>query len=188
MDENLPSSREKLTEEFFHRQNAELLAKMREDLGIHEQRAKLESASGIHSRELLDELIQVKITPETLAALKLVPLIFVAWADKEIQSKERELIMDAAQRNQMPSGGEAYRLLESWLQQPPPASLLEAWKDYIGELSSTLTSGAVRMLREEVLDGAEAVALSAGGFLGFGSLAKSEAAVIQELHDAFPGA
>jgi len=44
----------------------------------------------------LDSLIASGISPDTIAAVSLIPLVAVAWADKKLEAKERDAILNAA--------------------------------------------------------------------------------------------
>ncbi len=186
MDDSLTQPQQKLNEEFFRKQNAELLARLKDDMSRKERREELAKAAGIQNQELLDALLNAKITPESLPALKLVPLILVAWSDNEIQDKEREVILNSAAANGVQPNSTAHGLLADWLRTKPPASLAAAWKDYVSGLCASLSPAGVRMLREELMDSAEAVATASGGFLGLGSMSSSETKVLKELSAAFP--
>ena len=83
-------------EEFFHQKNQELIARLRHQLETAERARALETATGIHDRELMSWLAELGITPENAPVLHLVPLFQVAWADGAIQPAEKELLEKAA--------------------------------------------------------------------------------------------
>ncbi len=62
---------------------------------------------------------------------------------------------------------------------------LSAWKDYVSALTSTMDTAARDKLKNEVLGRAQAVAESAGGFLGIGSISGEEEEKLDELARAF---
>ncbi len=188
MSDSLNSSQQKLNEEFFLKQNAQLLERLREEINTKEQIQKLGAHTGIQNTDLLSELLKAKITPETMPAIKLVPLVMVAWGDKMIQPRERELITQAAAKSGVEKGSHAYALLEGWLQQPPPASLFKAWKDYVANLCTALSPAGVKMLRDEVIEAAHEIARSAGGVLGINAVNMAETKVLKDIAAAFPAA
>lgn len=187
MDESGLKRRERaLEEEFFARQNRKLLEKMRTEQEAAEGRAALAQASGIRDEQVLDRLVQLGIRPETIAALSLVPLVAVAWADGQVAGREREAVLESARASGIQRDDMAYELLEGWLGSKPGKTLLTAWTDYIHALSVSLEGVGKAAIRDEVLGRARRVAEAAGGFLGLGKkVSAEEQAVLDELARAF---
>ena len=175
-----------LEEEFFLKQEAELIQKLRDKAKGEQRREALSEASGITDDEVLDALIAMDIRGETLAALALVPLVVVAWADGKVQDQERKAILQAAAETGLTIKSEPYALLEGWLDQQPGPALLDVWKDYAASLAAQLSDSARRALTRDILGRAERVAEAAGGFLGLGNkVSREERDVLNELKQAF---
>lgn len=172
-------------EAFFFEQDQRLLEAFRQRMEKTNRRAQLAQVSGIHDEALLDRLIELEIGPETLAALAVVPLVYVAWADGHVHPKERETIMAAAQAAGVPSQDGRYPLLEHWLRKKPAPELINAWKDYIKALCKQLDPHGIEELKHDLLDLAGKVAEAAGGFLGLGKVSAAERARLEELQQAF---
>ena len=186
MPEKLLKSRAKALEEsFFARQNEELLEKLRERDRQEQHKKALAAVSGIENEAVLDRLIELELCSETVAAAALVPLVEVAWADGEVQDKEREAILKAASESGIEDGSTSYQLLQNWLEQMPEAVLMEVWHDYIGALCAELDEAARDNLKKELLGRAVAVAEAAGGFLGLGKISAGEERVLKQLERAF---
>ncbi|HEY6562491.1 MAG TPA: hypothetical protein VI072_34720 [Polyangiaceae bacterium] len=64
------------------------------------------------------DLIALGIDPTDYRVLKLLPLVYVAWADGNMEAVERERIMNLA-RSQFPIGESGMRLLKMWLYVAP---------------------------------------------------------------------
>jgi hypothetical protein len=65
------------------------------------------------------ELLRLGIDPEDYRVLKLLPLVFVAWADGVIEPIERDRLFWLARfRFGVDAAGES--VLEDWLREPPP--------------------------------------------------------------------
>lgn len=174
-----------LEESFFERENQRLLEKLREQAARERKRAILGEALKIDDDKLLDHLVELDLSPETIVALTLVPLVEVAWADGEIQVREREAILRAAEERGVAAGSINHQLLSNWLLRQPSASLLEVWRHYAKALLLSLDDDERRLMRERTIDSASAVAEAAGGFLGFGSISAAERAVLDELASVF---
>ncbi|HUT13994.1 MAG TPA: hypothetical protein VMY37_02470 [Thermoguttaceae bacterium] len=177
--------RRALEEQFFHERDRELLQALREKTAAKERKQALAEASGITDEDLLGQLDKLNLGPETLAALSLVPLIAVAWADGKMDAKERQAVLAAAEQKDIQADHPGHQLLEGWLQRPPDKKLLKVWKDYVAALGETLSESARSALKQDLLGRARAVAEAAGGMLGLGSkVSKSEQAVLAELEEA----
>ncbi len=186
-DELLGDRRKALEESFFAKENQKLRARLSAQKATREAREALSQACGISDEAVLDRLVKLGVAPETLAALSLVPLIEVAWADGKLDDKEREAVLAGASSSGVSEDSPARELLEGWLARKPAAALREAWDAYITELVATLSPDERQALKRELLGRARAVAEAAGGLLGLGSISKEEAAVLDRLENIFEG-
>jgi hypothetical protein len=184
-DDLLGNRGRSLEEAFFAQHNQRLLRKLREQAAHRERQEALARATGISNVELLDRLIELDVNVERAAAFTLVPVVEVAWADGEVQAKEREAILKAAAQHGLAPGTLAYELVESWLERAPDPRLLQVWKAYTSAFAASLTPEQRQALRHDLLHRAHAVAEAAGGFLGMASVSKAERAMIEEMEKAF---
>jgi hypothetical protein len=175
-----------LIDAIFHEQDQQVRKVFRERMEKMECRDQLAHVSGIHDEALLDRLIELGIGPETLAALELVPLVVVAWADGRVQPEEREAIIAFAKAAGIQPQDGRYPLLEHWLKRRPRAEAIEAWKHYVKDLCQRLDCQESERLQNELLGRARKVAQATGGFLGFGEkVSPAERSVLDELEQAF---
>lgn len=187
-NEFLGDRRTALEEAFFSKENERLRQRLRDMDQARQHKQALSAASGITDDAVLDRLAALNIGSDTLAALSLVPLVAVAWADGNVDEQERRVLLSKASEMGLGQQDVSYQLFERWLAAPPPATLLAAWKDYIGAFSASLNPEDRRTLRHQLLHRARAVAEAAGGFLGLaGTVSPSEAKVLKELEQSFPG-
>jgi len=185
-DGPLGDRKKALEDSFFAKENAKLLAHLREEQQKRAAKEGLAEISGLEDGALLDTLVSLDITPDTWAALALVPLVEVAWADGKMKDKERRAVLTAAEAGGIPPGSPSARLLESWLTTRPNAQLLESWGAYIVEICASLSVTERSHLRKEILGRARSVAEATGGLLGFGNrVTAEEKAVLAELGKAF---
>lgn len=129
--------------------------------------------------ELQDLLHRLGVDRQNLKALAALPLVEVAWADGRVQPQEQVVIYQKADRYFFRD--EDRLLLGNWLQHPPSESYCRmgcaalAWLARSGDpLLDPIPMGVV-------LEDARAVACAAGGFFGFGSISRSERAVLARL-------
>lgn len=185
-DNSLKDRGRGLEEEFFRKQDAKLLEQLRQRKAQEDARAALAQASGIKNPAVLDKLAALGLNAETVAALSLVPLVEVAWADGKLDDKERTAVLEGASRSGVTAGTPAHGLLAGWLQQKPEARLLTTWTHLVEGLRGSMTAAEVESLKTSLLDTARAVASASGGILGLGSkVSGPEERVLRELERAF---
>ena len=178
--------RNALEEKFFLEKDKELIQALREQTAAKARKRGLAEAAGITYEEVLDQLDDLGVSAETLAALSLIPLIAVAWADGKLDEKELEAVMTAADNAGMHQQHAGHQLLDAWLKRRPDNELLAVWKSYVASLSISLSEEALNDLKNDLLGHARTVAEAAGGILGLGSrVSKAEQAILDELAQAF---
>jgi hypothetical protein len=185
-NEFLGDRRAALEEAFFAKHNAQLRRRLQEADQARQNKEALAAASGITDDAVLDRLLDLNIGSDTLAALSLVPLVAVAWADGSIEEKERNVAFSKAAEMDLGNNDISYQLFSQWLSEPPPPALMAAWKDYIAALSAALSPEARPAFKQEILNHARAVAEAAGGVLGLvRKVSPAEERVLKELGQAF---
>jgi hypothetical protein len=175
-----------LEDQFFEKENQQKLAQMKDKLDVQRSREDLRKASGMTDDAVLDKLVALGLKSNTIAALSLVPLIAVAWADGTIQDNERTAILQGAHGKGLEQGTDGYELLQSWLKKKPTDDLFTAWEAYIKTLTVQLNEEQNRLLKNQILGFAKMVAASAGGILGFGKVSGDEEKVLIRIEAAFP--
>ena len=183
----LVSSRS-LEDAFFLEQDRKLIARRAELVKLAETKEALASVSGIKNAGILQLLVDLNVRPETLAALSVVPLVEVVWADGEVDEEERRVVLDFAAGQGITEGSVARELLERWLTHRPSEDLLVAWQHYVAALCERLMPTECTTLKTELLRNVRAAAEASGGFLGIGKISSEEKAVIAKLESCFAGA
>lgn len=185
-EEFLGDRRKALEDAFFAKHNEQLKQKLRASDSARATRDALRAASGITDEAVLDQFVALDIRSETVAALSLIPLLEVAWADGQMEARERQAILAAAQTAGLQAGSASYQLLDGWLNQPPVPALFTAWQAYVKALVATLDESARQALKSEVLGRSRTVAEAAGGVLGLGKrISRAEQAKLTALEQAF---
>ena len=186
MTSNYHDGAENLEEQFFRRQDKELIEKLAQIKRSTDAKEALARVSGLTDPKVLERLVQLEITPEILVALTVVPLIEVAWADGEIEPKERKAVVEAARSLRHGAEPIAPGVLESWLDKKPDPKLVSTWQVYVQGLCTSLTPAERERLREQIVGHARQVAQASGGILGLGSkISASEEKVLARLAKAF---
>lgn len=81
-----------LEEEFFKKREKALLDHMHAAQAQQTKRDALAQAAGVADAAVLDKLLALGIDADTLLAMRLVPVVVVAWADGALDTKERQAI------------------------------------------------------------------------------------------------
>jgi hypothetical protein len=119
----------------------------------------------------------------------MIPLVEVAWADGEVDEKERRAILSAAEKKGIKKGGVEHDVLERWLVRKPDPKLLETWIDYTRALCERMQPAGRVALKNDLLGRARGIAEAAGGFLGLGNkVSDAEASMLHQLETAFENA
>jgi hypothetical protein len=173
---------------FFYEADQKLIENHKKLKLMKEGLASLQKVSGIQDERILGKLIELRVRPETLASLAVIPLVEIAWADGSLDRRERQALLSAAAAIGMNKQGIDYQLLESWMTIPPELILFETWEFYVRALSSQLNEEERTRLRDEVLRHAREIAEASGGILGLGvgsRVSRKETSVLARLEEAF---
>ncbi len=186
MSNFLEERRQSLEEKFFRRESSKQIEAMKEEQIKTNTLDDLRRASGMDDEEVLSKMLESGLTGETVAALSLVPLLQVAWADGKIQDAERNAILRGAEGKGIEKNSQAWKLLSGWLHDVPREDLFDAWKAYIHAMGKDLLNESqFKLLKTQILAFAVGVAESAGGFLGIGTIAKAENDILARIESAF---
>jgi hypothetical protein len=176
-----------LEDAFFAQKDRQLLEALRSQLeGCESAGDKLQTVSGISDTSVLDQLVSHGIQPETLAAVVLIPLVEVAWADYVMDDREKTAILEGAKSFGMKEEDATYKLLSSWIDNKPGAALMDSWRQFVAELKPMVSATAIEKIAGSTIRRAREVALAAGGILGLGNkISKAEQAVLDEVELLF---
>jgi hypothetical protein len=145
-------AREKAFEDmFFQKKNEELIEAMRARKTREEQFSALSNVLGVDSEALIDPLLDFGLRGENVTALVLAPLVAVAWADHELQSGERRMLLEAEDDFELDPKSEAGLIFANWLDHRPHEGLLDAWAAYVVELCRVLGSEERDRLRDDIV-------------------------------------
>ena len=175
----------RLEDLFFEKEDVLLVEQRRRLAQMERTQGVLAEISGIGDCEVLTRLVELEVSPDLLAALAIVPLIEVAWADGEVREHEAVAVLAGAEGSGIAKGSANHILLQEWLRHRPPKAMLEAWTYYAAGLCEALSDQQRESLRHDLLLRARRVAEAAGGFLGLTSrVSGQERAVLARLEAA----
>ena len=180
-----------LEDEYFHRKEREIIAKMREKAAAEAARQKLGEQTGVADAGILADLQELGYTPETISLLHLVPLVQMAWAEGNVSMRERDLIIEAARARGIESGSPADAQLQGWLAARPSEALFSATLRAIGAMIASRPDQEREAGTRDLMSYLTSIASASGGVLGFGAVSDQERAVLarvtaelEKAHDA----
>lgn len=163
-----------LEEDYFRKKDRELVEKMRRAAEAEARRGDLTAKTGITDPELLREVEALGFSPETVALLPIVPVIQMAWADREVSDAERKLVVQFARARGILDGSPADAQLSRWLtHQPAPAVFEGALRLVRAMLESSGETAADDLVKQ-----AEAIAAASGGVFGINRISAEERALL----------
>ena len=174
-----------LENDFFRQVDNELLRQMKKNTESVRNRNELAVATGITDDHVLDELIDLGINSDTVLALWVFPLVWVAWSDGQIDQQQRQEILNSASDLGHHEATASYKLIESWLDFKPGADLKKAWKDYMGFICESLSKEARLAIQRDSIKRVRKLAEAATYRYGFDIVERAQESAIRELEQCF---
>jgi hypothetical protein len=131
--------------------------------------------------EILQDLLGLGYTPETVMLLHLVPLVQTAWAEGGVSDRERALIVEAARARGVEPGSPADQKLAEWLTSRPSERFFERTLRAIRAFLEARPAEEREASRRELLSYSTAIASASGGVLGIGAVSAEERAVLARI-------
>jgi hypothetical protein len=170
-----------LEEEYFRRKEKEVIEKMRSRAQAEAQRRRLGEQTGVADEEVLSDLQALGYTPETVSLLHLVPLIQMAWAEGDVSSKERDLIVRAARARGIEPDSAAEQQLNRWLTNRPSDELFEKTLRAIRAILAARSPEERADSERDLLSLCTAIASASGGIVGFGAVSSDERQILARI-------
>lgn len=168
-------------DEYFHQKEQELIEKMHQRVSKEEERRELAEFFFVEDAEILDALLELGYSRETIFLLFLVPVIHVAWIDGSVTDNERRAVIEIARARGMEKDSPAELMLKDWLNNRPPDEFFDKTLRLIRNILQTRPR-AVRLIREQTLAHyCNVVANASGGFLGFGKVSPAQQELIRKI-------
>jgi hypothetical protein len=168
-------------EEYFRKQEQELIEKLRQRGREEATRRRMAERTGVADEEVLRDLEALGYTPETVMLLHLVPLLQMAWAEGSVSDRERDLIIEAARARGIDKDSPADHQLASWLASRPPDELFEKTLRAIGAILQARPPEEREANQRDLLSRLTAIASASGGILGFGKVSPEEQQVLARI-------
>lgn len=171
-------------EDYFRKQDRELIERMRKAAAAKDATQPLGARSGIQDPDLLRDIAALGFTVDTVSLLPLVPILQVAWADADISPAERKLIVDFARHRGIEEGTPADRQLTDWLAHRPAADVFSRAGRLVAAMLAAGSGTAQDLSPDDLVKYCESIAAASGGILGLAKVSPTERAAIDQIQTA----
>jgi len=167
-------------DDYFRRQDEELLESARESQRVARERQALAEALRSADAESVDRLYANGLRASTAAAVEWLPAVEVAWLDGAGEAERDQL----RHRCAVDSQEESLAQLNAWLVSPPSEQVILAGRRVLYDRLQPLDTDARRTALERILGLCEVAGRAAGGVLGFGALSSDERRHIESVRNS----
>ena len=175
-----PSGRNRTNEEvYFQKRDRELIEQMRQRAKAQQELRELGQQVGVTDPELSRELAEMGFTPETVKLLPLIPILEMAWAEGEVTTAERKMVVDVARGRGIEAGGTADLQLADWLDRRPEDSVFRRAGRLINALFES--GGRFHITPDDIIKYCEAIADVSGGLFGIRRVSSDERATLSRI-------
>lgn len=174
-------------EDYFRKQDLELIEKMRKTAAAERSHRELGARTGLTDPDLIAELERLGFTTETIGLLPLVPVLQVAWAEGGVTAAERALIADLARHRGIDKDSAAGRQLTEWLEAPPAPSVFARATRLIKAMLAAGSQETQDLSADDLVKYCERIAAASGGILGLHKVSSEERAALSEIQDVLKG-
>jgi hypothetical protein len=181
VDESMKNRGRGLEDEYFRRQEQELIEKLRKRGEEAAKRRELSERTGVADEEVLGDLRALGYTPDTVALLHLVPLVQIAWAEGNVSERERELIVKAARSHGVAAGSDADRQLTAWLDTQPSSDFFQKNLRAIRVMLEAQSPETREASQRDLLTYCTSIASASGGIMGFGKVSDDERKLLEQI-------
>jgi hypothetical protein len=170
-------------EEFFIKQDARLIEKIRERAKLEEIAQALAEKLQVDNPELLRRVIELGVTRDSGSAFLAAPLVQIAWAGGSVTQGERETLLRLAAARGVEEGSPAHAKLIEWLDVRPDDQFFETGLEALRVGLSVLPPEEREERIKGILENCKMVAEASGGLakkLGLASGVSGEEELLLE--------
>jgi hypothetical protein len=145
----------------------------------------LSDSSGVSDDDVLTTLVDLGFTPETLPALQLAPIAFIAWASETVSDQECRAAVASTYESRLHQIPKALGRFQSWLDIRPDRALWDLWITFTERQLEKTPQSTRNVMGERLLRQATSVAIASGGFLGMGKVCSAEQAILDMIRKVY---
>lgn len=172
-----------LENQFFAELDAKLLEELKSRQDQENAVSEFARITGIKDTKILEAVHKLGVTPQAFSALRVFPLVAVAWGDGVLEEAERSTINTLAAAH-FDLKGPAGKLLTNWLESKPSSELFTTWESYAKALVTALAAHDAEELKKALVNEINTVATASGGLLGWAAVSQGESKVMKRIETA----
>lgn len=184
MSDTLHNRGNALENQFFSKLDSQLLDELKAKQELVKSIDAVSKMTGINDRGALEAILKFGFEPQTLVALRVFPLVAVAWADGTMEDGERATVKTLAASHLHIGDSAVTKLLDNWLSQQPTNEMFAAWEGYAAALVAAMSVEEANALKAALINEIRVVAEASGGLLGWGAVSKGESGVMKRIEAA----
>ncbi|HLG53834.1 MAG TPA: hypothetical protein VI485_00800 [Vicinamibacterales bacterium] len=170
-----------LENEYFKNKDRELIERMRKAAAAKQAHSDLSRTSGLTDPALVQDLLDLGFTPDTISLLPLLPVLEIAWAEGGITAAERDLIVRLARSRGITENSAADRQLTEWMATRPDARVFERAGRLIAATLASTGQETATLSVDDLVQYCEKIAAASGGILGLGKISPEERALLSRI-------
>jgi hypothetical protein len=170
-----------LENEYFKKKDRELIERMQKAAAAKQAHSDLSRTSGLTDPALVQDLLDLGFTPDTISLLPLIPVLEIAWAEGGITAAERDLIVRLARSRGITDSSAADRQLTEWMANRPDARVFERAGRLIAATLASTGQETARLTVDDLVQYCEKIAAASGGILGLGKISPEERALLSRI-------
>lgn len=154
---------------------------------LEQLRRGLQAKTQIQAPAIIDDIMALGFTEDTIAVLPFIPMIQMAWADGDVSGREAREILKKASTDGLSLGGAAYRLVNMFLDEHPSDDFMKECLCVLNDWYQTLSTEQSQAAKTNLLGFARVVAEASGGVLGFfgDKVDENERALLERFQSVF---
>jgi hypothetical protein len=169
----------------FRREDAKLIAKIRERARVDEIAKALAAKLRVDNAELLRRVGDLGLDRQTASAILLAPLVQLAWVDGRVTDAERKVVVELAESRGVTPGTPPHDTLLRWLKERPSDALFETATEVMrvgfAALPPTEREEHITSLVEACRRVAEASGSGLARLLGWGDVSGDESVMLDAI-------
>ncbi len=170
-----------MEEEYFRKRDRELMAKLRKARADEEAKRAMGASTGPDDPALLQALLDLGFTPDTVGLLPLVPVVQMAWAEGGVTKHEYDLVLKVAAARGIAEGTPAYLQLIEWLGTRPSPEVFAGASRLIRAMLDAGAGQVGDLTADDLVAYCEQIAGASGGVLGLGRVSTEERTLLTQL-------
>jgi hypothetical protein len=174
-----------LEDAFFYSMDQELIAALQRKLALEDKLEAFQNVTGIRNKSQLLGLIDVGFDLPTLTAFTWVPLVYVAWADGQIDQQEKAAIFKTLNNKGISPETAVMMAEHEWFRHRPDNGLWNIWRQFTLAALEHQPTKLRNELMDEIVTLCYVVANASGGVAGAGAISERESRVIDGVAQSF---